>query len=198
MKRIFTELFISLSAIALGLNLSVLVSLSQIKNEFDESLFVVGFAVYAVCQFLCSIGAIYFSVEKSIEPKRKYKSKPKHMIPVSDGKKIFAIDKVIAVDFDGTLCSNEWPYIGEPNKELIDWIKTVRDKNKFILWTCRTGQQLTDAVNWCADQGIYFDAINDNLDEQIKIYGNNPRKINANYYIDDKNAFVEINKLVKA
>lgn len=26
--------------------------------------------------------------------------------------------KIIAVDFDGTLCENSWPEIGEPNEEL--------------------------------------------------------------------------------
>ena len=27
--------------------------------------------------------------------------------------------RVIAVDFDGTLCENKYPKIGEPNRELI-------------------------------------------------------------------------------
>lgn len=28
--------------------------------------------------------------------------------------------QVIAVDFDGTLCSNAWPGIGKPNRQLIE------------------------------------------------------------------------------
>lgn len=30
---------------------------------------------------------------------------------------------IIAVDFDGTLCSNQFPKIGAPNEELIDYLK---------------------------------------------------------------------------
>ena len=30
--------------------------------------------------------------------------------------------KIIAVDFDGTLCENRWPEIGKPNQEIIDYI----------------------------------------------------------------------------
>ena len=36
--------------------------------------------------------------------------------------------------------------------------------------------------------GLEFDAVNDNLEEMKQIYGNNPRKIYADWYIDDKNA----------
>jgi hydroxymethylpyrimidine pyrophosphatase-like HAD family hydrolase len=33
---------------------------------------------------------------------------------------------IIAADFDGTLCENKWPEIGEPNKELIAYLKERR------------------------------------------------------------------------
>ena len=36
--------------------------------------------------------------------------------------------KIIAVDFDGTLCENKWPETGEANKELIDYLRD-RQKN---------------------------------------------------------------------
>lgn len=29
--------------------------------------------------------------------------------------------KIIAVDFDGTLCENKWPEIGEANEEWFDF-----------------------------------------------------------------------------
>lgn len=32
-------------------------------------------------------------------------------------------NKIIAVDFDGTLCVNKYPEIGDPNKELIAYLK---------------------------------------------------------------------------
>lgn len=50
--------------------------------------------------------------------------------------------KVIAVDFDGTLCENKFPEIGEPKKDIIDAVKKLRQQgNKIILWSCRSGQQ---------------------------------------------------------
>ena len=58
--------------------------------------------------------------------------------------------KVIAVDFDGCLCANKWPEIGEENRQAInELIRRKADGDKIILWTCRTDQQLDDAVLWC-------------------------------------------------
>lgn len=82
--------------------------------------------------------------------------------------------KTIAVDFDGTLSFGRWPEVGEPNTELISFLKRWSNKgNKLILWTCRTGQALEKAVKWCEQQGVFFDAINDNLQEYIELYGSN-------------------------
>ena len=95
--------------------------------------------------------------------------------------------KIIAVDFDGCLCTNAWPDIGQPNRQLIRMLKTARAKgNKVILWTCREGKLLQDAVKWCERQGLRFDALNENLPEMNALYGNNCRKIGADVYIDDK------------
>ncbi len=47
--------------------------------------------------------------------------------------------KVIATDFDGTLCENKWPEIGEPNEEVINYLKReAKQGTKIVLWTCRT------------------------------------------------------------
>ena len=45
---------------------------------------------------------------------------------------------------------------------------------------------LVNAIVWCADQGLFFDAVNDNLEEHKKRFGGNSRKIFADHYIDDK------------
>ncbi len=95
--------------------------------------------------------------------------------------------KIIAVDFDGTLCFSSWPELGEPNLPLIDYLRSWRASgNKLILWTCRAGVALEKAVDWCQKQHLEFDAVNDNLPEIIELYGNNSRKISCDYYIDDK------------
>lgn len=99
---------------------------------------------------------------------------------------------VYAVDFDGTLCTNEFPGIGAPRYDIINFIKSRRaNGDQVILWTCRSGQTLSEAVAWCDTLGLTFDAVNDNLPENIACFNNNSRKVNADYYIDDRNFHVD-------
>ena len=99
--------------------------------------------------------------------------------------------KIIAVDFDGTLCEAKWPEIGAPRKNIIaELIREQAAGAKLILWTCREGKQLEDAVTWCLDEGLKFDAVNDNLPEMTELYGNNCRKVNADEYWDDKSVLI--------
>lgn len=99
---------------------------------------------------------------------------------------------IIAVDFDGTLCENKWPEIGMPNEELIEYLKRRQTNGeKLILWTSRNEEQTKDAVEWCKDHGLVFDAVNDNLPEIVEAFGGNCRKIFANEYIDDHNRLLE-------
>ncbi len=76
--------------------------------------------------------------------------------------------EIIAVDFDGTLCSECYPAIG------------------IILWTCRCGDLLEEAVAWCRMFGLEFDAVNENVAQTLEQYGTESRKISADVYIDDK------------
>lgn len=95
--------------------------------------------------------------------------------------------KVIAVDFDGTLCENKWPDIGEPNEDLIKHLISRQAEGiKIILWTCRVGERLNEAVNWCYERGLIFDEVNNNTPEVIDLFGTESRKIFANEYIDDR------------
>lgn len=102
---------------------------------------------------------------------------------------------IYAIDFDGTLCENAYPEIGAPNHIVLDFCKAAKINGcKLILWTCRSGADLKAAVEWCAAQGVAFDAINDNLPEMVEKYGNNCRKVNADVYIDDKNLTIDLLK----
>lgn len=97
------------------------------------------------------------------------------------------MSQIIAVDFDGTLCENKWPEIGKANTYLIDYLLSAkRHNNKLILWTCRSGERLDEAVAWCAERGLIFDAVNENLPEAIEKFGSDSRKVFADMYIDDK------------
>lgn len=95
---------------------------------------------------------------------------------------------IIAVDFDGTLCENKYPKIGEPNEQIIAYILAMKQLGaRLILWTCRAGKLLQDAVDWCGERGIIFDAVNENLPDIIEYFGGDTRKVYAHEYIDDKN-----------
>ena len=96
--------------------------------------------------------------------------------------------KIIAVDFDDTLCENMYPDIGPPRTSVIEYILEEQAKgSKIILWTCRVGVHLENAITWCKEQGITFDAINDDVEETKEKYNNEcGRKIYADIYIDDK------------
>ena len=103
---------------------------------------------------------------------------------------------VFGVDFDGTLSFGQWPGCGQANDGLIDFlIKRQISGDKLILWTCREGNDLEVAVDWCKQMGLIFDAVNDNLPEVIEKYGCNSRKISCDFYIDDKAVSGNIYKL---
>ena len=59
---------------------------------------------------------------------------------------------------------------------------------KSILWTSRTGSALREAIEWCEDHDLHFDAINENLPEVIELTGGiDTRKVYADIYFDDRN-----------
>lgn len=103
---------------------------------------------------------------------------------------------IFAFDFDGTLCKHAFPEIGEIEDVHRDWINLAlglqKSGHKIILWTCRCNTEqrsfLDEAVEFCANQGLVPDAINCN---PFDTWTNKPRKIYADYYIDDKAYNVE-------
>lgn len=99
------------------------------------------------------------------------------------------MNKIIAIDFDGTLHDGEHPRIGRPHDVLIKKIIEAKKAGIIlILNTCRTERKLTEAIYWCRGYKIEFDCINENCIELINKYGSDCRKIAADLYIDDKSA----------
>jgi hypothetical protein len=95
--------------------------------------------------------------------------------------------KIIALDFDGCIVTNKYPEIGEPIWKNIKKLKEeIANGAKTILWTCRVDEYLEAAVNFCNDNGIHLDAVNENLPEVVEAFGSNQRKIFANEYWDDR------------
>ena len=95
--------------------------------------------------------------------------------------------KAIAIDFDGCLCELAWPEIGAPHMDVIRAAIAEQEKGAaLILWTCRAGELLEAAVDWCSSYGLKFDAVNANLPERIAYYQIESRKVSADEYWDDR------------
>ena len=87
----------------------------------------------------------------------------------------------MAIDFDGTLCEDRFPEIGEPKDQIISLVKRLKKAGvKMILWTCRRndshGNHLDNAVQWCMKHGLIFDAVNENLPEVQQKWGGRHKK----------------------
>ena len=92
--------------------------------------------------------------------------------------------KIVCVDFDHTLVLNRYPFCENPNVELINFIKSHRDKYVWILYTCRKDKQLKYAVDYLKENfDLEFDYVNENTWWNIEKYGDT-RKVYADYYID--------------
>lgn len=93
---------------------------------------------------------------------------------------------IIAIDFDGTIVEHKYPEIGRPIPFAIDTLLQLqKEQHKLILWSVREGQLLQDAVDYCAEQGLYFAAHNENYLGEDKTTAS--RKLNADLFIDDRN-----------
>ena len=94
---------------------------------------------------------------------------------------------IIAVDFDGTLAVTKYPTIISPITKTIEFCKNRKlQGDTLILYTCRNGKDLFEAIDWCKTQGVVFDYVNENSPDRIAMYSD-CRKIYADIYLDDHN-----------
>ena len=61
---------------------------------------------------------------------------------------------IIALDFDGTVVTHEYPYIGEDIGAVPVLKQLVAEGHKLILYTMRSGKLLDDAMAWFERNGI--------------------------------------------
>jgi hypothetical protein len=97
------------------------------------------------------------------------------------------MNKIIAVDFDGCLVTNEFPKVGK--MILSTYIRLLDEQKRgarIILYTCRVGKMLDEAVDWCYANKIVLSGVNENLQDMIEKFGNDTRKIYADEYWDDR------------
>ena len=101
-------------------------------------------------------------------------------------------NEILAVAFDDTIAisrfneeTKETDIIGY-NEKVVSFIKKFKaNGGRVILNTCRHDHSLEVAVEYCRSLGLEFDKVNENLDEEVEMFGD-CRKIFADYYLDDK------------
>jgi len=99
----------------------------------------------------------------------------------------------IAVDFDGTICKDAFPDIGEPHWNIIYMLRGMyEDRKRICIHTCRVNShwgetirknQAEEMISWLKEHEVPYDYI-----------WNYPQydkgKPMANYYLDNKSIFV--------
>ena len=89
---------------------------------------------------------------------------------------------VIAVDFDGTCVTHEYPYMGS-DIGAVPVLKELSDAGyRLVLNTMRSGKTEKEAVKWFKENDIPLYGVNSNPDQ--KSWTKSP-KVFADLYIDD-------------
>lgn len=104
------------------------------------------------------------------------------------------VGKSVAVDIDNTLFIGDYKYpgVGSPNLFLIDILNKFRDRGGIvIIYSLREvssplGDILTPALEYLKQNGLTWDYVNENIPSEVRKYNDDPRKIAATYYIDDR------------
>ena len=98
-------------------------------------------------------------------------------------------NKVIAIDFDGTITEDSpYPKMGAIRESAKKYIKLLHDNGyTLLLWTARKGSYFSECVNTLNSVGLlkYF--------TMPLISVMNVGKVNADYYIDDRSIPGKIN-----
>lgn len=101
----------------------------------------------------------------------------------------------IAVDFDGTICEDNFPDIGKPKPDVREVLYRLKELGYYIIiWSCRTSHwdyntyggdpkqptlnrlRVADMIAWLLEHNIPYDEIDDG----------SRGKPSVDYYIDDK------------
>ena len=88
----------------------------------------------------------------------------------------------IAVDFDGTCVTHDYPRIGKEIGATKVLKRLVKAGHKLILNTMRSGKELQDAIHWFNKNEIELYGVNENPTQ--KRWTTSP-KVYAHMYIDD-------------
>ena len=88
---------------------------------------------------------------------------------------------IIAIDFDGTCVTHEYPKIGK-DIGAVDTLRALVAKgHKLILWTMRDKKELEEAMEWFYQNEISLWSVNENPTQR---WTTSPKQF-AHLYIDD-------------
>lgn len=92
----------------------------------------------------------------------------------------------VCIDFDGTVVTHMFPYVGDDVPGAEDWLRRLVEKYNvgLILDTMRSGKHLADAVKWFEDRNIPLMGISKHPTQHT--WTNSP-KAYGEYSIDDRN-----------
>jgi hypothetical protein len=99
---------------------------------------------------------------------------------------------LLAIDFDLTIANSQpFPKIQGLKKGAKKYInKLVNEGYHITIWTCRTdcekGNHLSEALSFLNGEGVMYHSANKNYEPLNKCFGNDCRKISADFYVDDK------------
>ncbi len=97
---------------------------------------------------------------------------------------------VIAVDFDGTCVTHEYPAIGEDIGAVPVLRELVEAGHKLVLYTVRHGNELNEAVAWFKWHKIPLYGVNSHPDQPTR-----SPKVFAGLYIDDSAAGCPVKRI---
>jgi hypothetical protein len=98
---------------------------------------------------------------------------------------------ILAIDFDGTCVTHEYPKVGKDIGAVPVLKKLVENGHQLMLWTMRGNKPtsegvdtLQDAVDWFKNNNIPLWGINENPDQKATGWTNSNKQY-AQMYIDD-------------
>lgn len=94
---------------------------------------------------------------------------------------------IFAIDLDGTIWEEKFPNIGTIFPEAVNALKEIKQLgHTIILWSCREGKLLEEALQVIKKCNIPYDFANENVPERVKFYNSDCRKIGADFIVDDR------------
>jgi hydroxymethylpyrimidine pyrophosphatase-like HAD family hydrolase len=88
----------------------------------------------------------------------------------------------IAIDFDGTVVTHDYPKVGKDIGSVPVLKKLIENGHKLILFTMRSGRELSEAVEWFKKNEVELHGIQYNPSQASWTSSN---KCYAQMYIDD-------------